>query len=836
MFHYRNEGYVDASIAAGQKRIQDLYGMNKEDVLYTQDAKLPLEMITTTLNQRQTRQQPIIKNKQNRNSVQSALLASRQAACVASGSGDQFDHLTNLAANFDPKSKLRCGWIYNNDNPYNGAGAVGIAEGPYAPTVKGTWMWDVNQAKEKFHTSICRNVQHCQDLDVYPYRGRCGWCATSGKAVPVTNGKVAYPSNPNTACSAESITTTSSACPVATPASQAAQGWSPLPNGNLPRDALISKAQQAGCSDKGTLIQALKSGSDMNYIDVLQPKLAFATYQQRSAVGLNETALKRGNITIGQALSDFQRLNDQASSNIDGALRYAARDLCFNAGEMATFDFCAEVLDSTRGPYTLDCLQKVFLRAGGQKSGTMYPSPSTLSTWNAYPTWLTVKNAIDELKAKTLSQNRRIQEKAIADFYGIPIEKKTLMTPVPGVEIFWFTNIYNEVASPSTLFLGRRIRAMIPFINETNDLIGANNINHVSMVFFTNFSYPSYNGQLPLRVTADDGFGIEFNRPLGIGYKNGVRVNTPNSLVALDYFPPTTFSTSSPWTISSNAPNTVSGLWFQGWGGLYFKLECQKDGIWGEVPAANLSLTQEAFAPMISFQVYREPQNYGADYNFADKRMGAMKMKWTSSAGTPSWSYSTDGPLALPYVNFKENSSMRMLANFKLYSFMTMTMLVTFNAMPNNSVNTQNFITMPGNGVPSIVLELSGTGTYGQGRLRIISNGVASSYTAPIVQDTPYLLSFTVNRGDQTDIYSVNSVSLGIESMNVLQNNPVINYNTNLSFSDPSAYSNPDSGESRTMIVGNSDINVTWIRLYDYYLDTTAITREVRNDWKYLVV
>ena len=519
---------------------------------------------------------------------------------------------------------------------------------------------------------------------------------------------------------------------------------------------------------------------------------------------------------------------------------------------METYDFCTEISDSTRGPYTLDCLRKQFLRSGGQTSGRMYPSAANLATWNDYPTWGHVKNAIGTMSAtasgttvtegfqsqpSSSTPNRATQAAAIADFYGIPIETTAPLGSVPGVEIFWFTNIYNDVASPKTVFLGRRIRPKIPFINQANDLPGAtNNLYNVSMVFFTNLSFPNYNGGIACRATSDDGFGIVLQQPLGIGFKNGLQQIDRNSLIALGYFPPTTFTTSvsAPWTISRSGPNKLSGLWFQGGGGLYFKFEYNNGQTWKEVPAGNLNLTQEAYAPMISFQVYRHPP-LGIDFNFADKRMGALKMKWTANTGSPAWYYTT-GPLSLPYVNYKENTSMKMVSLFKLYSFLTMTMLVTFNATPNNSVNTQDFLVMPGNNTPSISLRMSGTGTYGKANLQVfLDNGYISSPTpVAIQQGVPYLVVFRVDRTTITDVTSVTGVSLGIEKLSVLQGgNRSISYTT-LRFQNPLQYSNPNGSESRSMVVGNADINVTWIRLYDYYLDSNAIGREINNSWQYL--
>jgi hypothetical protein len=88
------------------------------------------------------------------NALTNDLLSRRNAACMSLGnSPSQFAHLTSLAANVDPASKMRCGWIYNTANPQQGRGAYGTIDGPAVESsVTGTWMWDLNAAKQRFHT------------------------------------------------------------------------------------------------------------------------------------------------------------------------------------------------------------------------------------------------------------------------------------------------------------------------------------------------------------------------------------------------------------------------------------------------------------------------------------------------------------------------------------------------------------------------------------------------------------------------------------------------------------------------------------------------------------
>lgn len=456
------EGFVD-SAALGTAGLQTFLSNTLQNPLPTTDMGLPLEAITTTVNTRPSGVATKIDNNRlanikfsnpptaSRAAVKAGIptdtFAARQAACEATGNGDQFDHLSSLAANQDPSSKMRCGWVYDNNNPANGRGAYGTIDGPFQTTAKGAWMWDLNAAQKKYHSQICSQVKNCQDLDASFYGGRCGWNTQAGKAVPIKNGAIAYPNDPRLSCSSSNLVSSGANCPpppppaviiddngnsvaVATPASIC----TPLANGHLSRNCLIQKVTDAGCSDKGALVNALRSGSDSNYIDQLSRSDAYKTYQQRATSNLNEASLRSGGYdTTANALNDFKNVNDLASANLETGLGYAARDLCFNKGTLDTFDFCTELNDATPPPFDLACVQKAFLRAGGQKTGTKYPNSA--APWNAMPNWKAVKDTIQKLMASARAEGftsaerasvaRKNQEEAMQSFYGVTLESKS---------------------------------------------------------------------------------------------------------------------------------------------------------------------------------------------------------------------------------------------------------------------------------------------------------------------------------------------------------------------------------------------------------------------------
>ena len=439
------EGFVD-SVKKRASEVQTFFGVTLPNMIYSNDKDVDLEKLTETVNIRSGKADSVLRNQWKKGlGGLGDPFAAKQAACESVGSGDQFEHLSSLASSEDTQSRLRCGWVYNNTNPNSGRGAYGNSEGPFKSDAKGTWMWNLNAAKEKYHTHICKGIQGCPDIDSSIYKGRCGWCTKSGKAVPIISGVVAYPYITNVACPTNQLVTKGSNCPrpkpIDDPRAPRAPGevCTPLQTGALPRDCLIQKATAAGCSDEGALVQALRGGSDNDYFSGLTQQKAYKTYQERALIPLNETALKTGKITIADTLNEFKRVQDHSASEANTGLKHAARDLCLNKGLLDNFDFCSEIKDTQAGPFTLECLQKAFLNAGGQKAGSSFPSSSNIAQWNSLSNWAAVKARIQEIFGMTRSSNRKDQESGMMQFYGIRMQNK--QNPIPyGPEIAYRTS------------------------------------------------------------------------------------------------------------------------------------------------------------------------------------------------------------------------------------------------------------------------------------------------------------------------------------------------------------------------------------------------------------
>jgi hypothetical protein len=892
---------------AAQEDLRYYYGEKRPNAIYSgADANIPLQGPTTTYLGNLIDQLTGPKNMANQrgidrraspledgylmpnNALTKDLIAARNTACQNRGSATStLEFLNNLATNVNASSTLRCGWIYDNANPLQGQAYYGTMDGPVVELpagTTGTWMWDLNAAKKKLHLSICSGAKNCTDVDNATYNKFCGYCTTSKKFIPITGSVAAYPYDGNNACASSSIVLTASKCPQPTPpppaGSPAAAAWlanrqvcDPMANGAIPRDCLIQKATQAGCKDQGTLINALSSGSDTNYLDTLMQAASYSKYQELSGQALNETALKTGKITISDALSEFQTVYNSASRSNNLGLKAAAADLCFTKGSFDVYDFCTELQPTSRSPFTLDCLQKAFKRAGGQETGSLYPSGANISTWNANPTWKDVNTRIQNLQADSFSTDRKIQQRAIGQFQGIPLENKARgkLGLINNVEIFWFTTDPNirSTSSLDTIFLGRRIRAQIPTLAGSSTVPGLNAAT-ASFIYFTEMHVSSpltFN----LLYTGDSGFLFARNRGTTLGgsqtipmpndyvrvynrngAENGLNNETNkefSSLYNVYGDPASQTWTSTPWTIQPGGPNVITGYYI-GQGKNYNLQYRLSGGEYTSIPGSMLYLIQDPYAPMVSFNVYsgQDYLKYNCTYNFMDKRLSSHKMSWKSGPTGPETVISGD----MNYMNFVNGSLMESVFRFKIYSFLTLAIVIKFNTIPGPSMVSTPFrmlptypsIDSPGisllgkpDGTAQLIIGSSenvlGTGPITNAYSR--TSPVSSSDGPSIVAGQTYIITINANRTTATNIDSLNSLSVGAGILSELQSDP-----SKIRLSSPVAWANPrhledsNSGASHYFYI-NGDANCQFhlysLQMYDYILTGENLGHAANNSW-----
>ena len=942
-----SEGFISAADLQAQKNLAQYYGEKRPNkVLTGRDTNVDLKNLTGTYFGKTNDFVSPLKTAYAlpNNAMSGDLFAKSNEACVAAGGGSSaFKRLSYLADNVDQKQKMRCGWVFNNADPSQGGGAYGTRDGPIDTNFQGDWFWNLADAKQKYHKLICSQVKDCGDLGGpnSPFAQICGFCTTSKKGIPIKGDIAAYPYDPRVACSPTAIITTGNKCPRPTPqvntaaavaaaggqtsdtpafttaASKALNACDPFANGRLPRQCLIKKAEQVGCMEDGSLITSLKNGSESNYFSELSKVPAYAEYQKRTDNSISEQSLKQGAATLDMLLSQFQAIKDNSASAANLGLKESAADLCMTAGTFEAFDFCIEFKD---GDYTasipLDCLQKEFLRGGGQKTGTLYPTTKNLSYWRKFTTWREFKGGIEDLGVKTLNTADRVtQQDAIHKLQGLPVDKlRASLGDIPGVEVFWFT-LEAGIRNPNTYygtFLGRRIRSNIPNLTGTSTAQGRTNA-QAGFVYFTNIKPPATK-QYNIKFNGDSGFIFLRNKPMEYNYSQGTIPKTNEDFSSLyDSFGSIAEMKTSqdggggPWTFDPSRPNVILGYYFGrgtnyslkflersdvpdycgchgsvGFNGTmrsYTNAECNLLGgnfhgngectirtggsyTWNckglnqQNPCTNewlpvspnlLFLTQEAFAPMISFIVNKNYNRYNATYPFFDKRFGSHKMIWGPYVGNgPTWKYpgtvndDNEFPLGMSYAALRGGAGLWGYFSFVRYSFMTLGLIIRFTKLPINGLTHPPLIFWPSNwniGNPHLLLTGKGGGTAS---LNVMprSDGAGTTDGPTVKEGVTYFITLRMLRSNDSDIYSLNGLQVGAAPLLELQDSvQSFMESSPLMFSDPRQLENPDAGYVTNFFIPPSTIcefDLFALQLYDYKLAGSNLKRAANNDWALL--
>ena len=102
-----------------------------------------------------------------------------------------------------------CGWYYIPDPKLSSSGALGQANGPIYPKGpngdgvngvpgygNGQWIWDLTLAQQLEEIKNCARIKTCVSIDAPSVNGICGFCPSSGLAIPVNvDGTEKYPTS-----------------------------------------------------------------------------------------------------------------------------------------------------------------------------------------------------------------------------------------------------------------------------------------------------------------------------------------------------------------------------------------------------------------------------------------------------------------------------------------------------------------------------------------------------------------------------------------------------------------------------------------------------------------
>jgi hypothetical protein len=752
------------------------------------------------------------------------------------------DDLINTQA---PNSKIRCGWIYSKgkpgDQPKVSTGALGTRQGPagFFQNPGGQWFWNLEDAKKAMDGDRCAAMTNCKSVGDSKFQG-CAYSTTRGIGVPVNpDGTLAYPRDAVLSAPPSSLVTTPDKCP-APPApgspryelQRSRDLCTPLPDGRLSRDCMLQQIMAAGCKQDGSLYQALiNQAQPTNYAAGLNTALAYRRYQQLAANPLLEAAVRDGKTTVDVALGTFKNLAEASKDVQETVLSYAARDLCVSKGTIDTFDFCLELNDNSRAPFSLSCLQTEFRKAGGQPAGSEYPTSANMSQWNALETWRAVKDRIGALAAQTKSSDEIVQRRALANFLGIRRQPQAFqqIPRIPGLEVLWFNRGTNT-------FIGRRtglLNSTFPSFSTSGEVDGTGLRDFVEYFVITNVR-PTTDLKIRMRLETDDGIIFTLNREVNSRSTRGTFIDTADTFGANFDQAPTGYNQKTCWDLKSAGPNYVMGFWQESGGHAHSQISYAPCNGGGFQPFPNewLSLTQEPDAPLFSWQGLRSADGV---LGFNERRMPSTMGIAASPQTTVVAQTAATGIGNLDAVlQLKQNGNGfgQVARNIAMNSWRTFTMLFSTNSRVAN-----------GKVLDFGPLQISITNgklavSWSSATLMVNTNTQPLSWTIPTTGRNYYYVYVNM-RSDMKNQYPNRlTLSFAAASEYLAGRVSVANMTGNTaSFTTSGSaplYNVSDAailylGDRNT--VATADINVAFARLFDYELDDTDVGRDIGNKW-----
>ncbi len=752
------------------------------------------------------------------------------------------DDLINTQA---PNSKIRCGWIYSKgkpgDKPKVSTGALGTRQGPagFFENPGGQWFWNLDDAKKAMMGDRCAAMTNCKSVGAANFQG-CAYSTTRGIGVPVNpDGSLAYPRDAVLSAPPSSLVMTPDKCP-APPApgspryelQRSRDICTPLPDGRLSRDCMLQQIVSAGCKQDGSLYQALiNQAQPTNYAAGLTNALAYRRYQQLASNPLLEAAVRDGKTTVDVALGTFKNLAEASKNVQQTVLSYAARDLCVSKGTIDTFDFCLELNDNTRAPFSMECLQREFRKAGGQPAGTEYPVAANMSQWNSLETWRAVKDRIATLAAQTKSTDEIVQRRALASFLGIKRQPQAFqqIARIPGLEVLWFNRGTNT-------FIGRRtglLNQTFPSFSTSGEVEGTGLRDFVEYFVITNVR-PTTDMKIRMRLETDDGVLFTLNREVDSRTTRGRLFDTDDTFGANFDQAPTGYNQKMCWDLKSAGPNYMMGFWQETGGFAHSQVlyaPCN-GGSFQPFPNDWLTLTQEPDAPLFSWQGLR---NRDGILGFNERRMpSTMGMATSPQTTVVAQTAATGIGNVNAVLQLKQNGNGfgQVARNIASNSWRTLTILFSTNARnPNGKLLDFGPLQMS-------ITNGRFVASWSSATLNVNTSGQPLSWTIPSSGRT-YYYAFINMRSDMKSQYPNRlTVSFGPASEFLAGRISVANLAGNTTtFTTTGSAPLYNISDAAILYVGDrntqstADVNLAFVRLFDYELNDTDVGRDIGNTW-----
>jgi hypothetical protein len=208
----------------------------------------------------------------------------------------------------------------------------------------------------------------------------------------------------------------------------------------------------------------------------------------------------------------------------------------------------------------------------------------------------------------------------------------------------------------------------------------------------------------------------------------------------------------------------------------------------------------------------------------------------------------------MSYLRFANGSGIMSRFQIKVYSFMTLVYIVRFNTLPAKDTQSDPFILWPsyptldfptifvvgkGNNKASIEVgsfqNSSGSST-GPTTNNYGCTSPPRSKNGPTVEmGGTYIITLRANRTDPSDIYSLNSLTVGAALLSDIQNAPnMLRESSPVVWSNRKSLDNPDSGASDFFLIrgdAGCQFDLFSLQMFDYVLSGANLGHVANSDW-----
>jgi len=348
------------------------------------------------------------------------------------------------------KQRVDCTWMYSA-TAKSGATLASLAGPVFTmsrekyPVTQFEMIWSKEEAIKKERIKQCALTKKCNLL--VPGKG-CGFCPEFGNAVPIDlNGNSIY----NEArCPGKPVSNPDDCMK---PRSEGGGGYTindctPDGNGNLTKQCLTDLAEMAGCSDGGTMLQALKDASVPTI--ATQAVRDVADVMRSYSFNLPTNLFSDGKLTVNTALNTYISISKASQTSKNGRVQKAAGNLCYGS----PFSPC-DYEETSQENFNLRCLQDLYQSVGCQGRGSEFPTENNVGGFYG-KTWGSIKKNVillSDMMTNVRGKYTADQQKdALQRCIGTHLRKRTTSyCNELGVVVFMY------YGSPNGTFFGRKI-------------------------------------------------------------------------------------------------------------------------------------------------------------------------------------------------------------------------------------------------------------------------------------------------------------------------------------------------------------------------------------------